>query len=320
MRFIGLLGLAIALLAGPDRSLLAQAPDLRLIGMIGTSEKAVALFSEGLAEQGWIVGENVRLEVRPEITTPDQARAAAAELIALAPDVLYGLTSFRARALVEATDTIPIVFSNLTDPVGLGLVADLARPGGNVTGHMFIPEVEFGRFLQVFAQAAPHLRTVGYLVDEPTTLPGFIEAMQRAGADLGLDVKVLSARDAADYGPLIEGLGAVPDAGLVVDSSIVLYTRRAAIVEAVNRAGLPAIYFWRAYVESGGLMSYGVDEWEPIRRAGAYAGRILNGEKPGDLPVQASTRFYLTLNRATATELGVAFPRDLVVLADEVFD
>ncbi len=312
----GLLFAALAMAPNPG---LAQGP-MKVVGMLGGNERAVELFAAGLAEQGWIVGENVQIEHRIDVNDPASAAVAARDLIAVSPDAVYGMTTYLALALVEATDEVPVVFSNLSDPVGNGLVSNISQPGGNVTGFMFVDQLDLTRFLQLLLLAAPDTTTIGYVVDT-TSNETTRAAVLAAATGQGLEVEFVAVSGVDDYGPAIsEFASANPAASLLVDSTVVFWINRVPMVEAIREAGLPAIYFWRPFVEIGGLMSYGVDEWDPIRRAGDYVGRILNGVDPGTLPVQASTEFYLTLNLAAAAEIGLNLPSELMILANQIFE
>lgn len=313
-----LVRLAAALIAIPSLALAQNDP--KLVGMLGGSDRAMALFTEGLAQQGWIVGENVVLEHRGDVNDVVSAKAAAAELISLAPDAVYGMTTYLAVALVEATPDVPVVFSNLSDPIGNGLVSSISQPGGNVTGFMFVDELDLSRFLQLLLLAAPDTTKVGYLVDSTSTTTTH-DSVSAAAAAVGIEIELIVVTGVDDYRPAVLAFSRDnPAASLLVDSTVVFWLNRVPLVEAIREAGLPAIYFWRPFVEVGGLMSYGVDEWEPIRRAGEYVGRILNGADPGSLPVQASTDFYLTLNLSAAAEIGLVFPSELLVLADDIVE
>jgi putative ABC transport system substrate-binding protein len=204
--------------------------------------------------------------------------------------------------------------------VEAGLVDSLANPGGNVTGQIFLPEFSFGKLVEMLATVVPDMESVGLLYHDQTSRSAFIDSFVAGVGQLGLEPVLIGVSGADQYNSAISEFASRPHSGLVVESTVVFWIDRVRIVEAVATAGVPAIYVWREFVEAGGLMSYGLDVWEPIRRAGAYVGRILNGADPGNLPIEASTTLLLSLNIRSAELFGLTFPTDLLATADEIFE
>lgn len=298
-------------------------PEMKLVGVlsVGTLDpRGQALFEAGLADKAWIVGENVDVVYQATGGDPDAITAGALELIARQPDVLYGLTTIWAQALAANTDSIPIVFSNVSDPIGAGLVDNLAEPGGLITGYTFAFETWMGKIVELLVQLLPDMEVAGFLYDTDTTIPVNLAALEDVAPRLGLDLTLLDVGAFDSYLNAIEAFGNNPRNGLIVDGSVLFWSEREEIVAAVDAVGVPAIYAWAEFVEAGGLISYGVDPLEPMGHAGAYVGRILNGEDPGSLPVQAGNDFILTLNLGAAARIGITFPTDLLATADEVIE
>lgn len=315
------LALAVAVSAAPR---LAQTQSVtKLIGVLSSGALdpgGQALFEAGLAEQGWIVGENVDVLYHPTGGDPEAVTAGALELIAREPDVLYGLTTIWAQALAANTDTIPIVFSNVSDPIGAGLVDNLAEPGGHITGYTFAFETWMAKIADLLVQLLPDMAVVGFLYDTDTSIPVNLAVLEDVAPRLGLDLALLNVDEFGSYLNAIEAFGNDPQNGLIVDGSVLFWSERDEIVAAVNAVGVPAIYAWAEFVEAGGLISYGVDPLEPMGHAGVYVGRILNGEDPGSLPVQAGDDFLLALNLTAADRICVTFPTHLLATADEVIE
>jgi ABC-type uncharacterized transport system substrate-binding protein len=302
--FITLLGGAVA---WPLAARAQQAERMRRIGVLmptaaGDPEAQARLvaFVQGLQEQGWTVGRNVRIDIRWAAGEPELFRRYAAELVALAPDVILGAVTSSVRALLEATRTIPIVFASATDPVGGGLIASLARPGGNVTGFSV---QEFGlraKSLELLKELAPHLARVVVLRDSTTT-GGVAQfaAVQTAAPALGMESTSIDSHDAREIERAVAAFARQPNGGLIVTTGAGGEAHRELIVKLAARQRLPAIYPYRYWVSGGGLLSYGPDVFDQYRRVATYVDRILKGEKPADLPVQAPTKYELVINLKT---------------------
>jgi putative ABC transport system substrate-binding protein len=276
---------------------------------------------QGLQEQGWTVGRNVQLDVRWTAGEPNLTRRYAAELVALAPDVILGAVTTSVQALLEVTRSIPIVFAAATDPVGGGLVASLARPGGNVTGFSV---QEFGlraKSLELLKELAPRIARVAVLRDSTTT-GGIAQfaAVQPAAPALGVELTPIDVRDAGEIERTLAAFVREPNGGLIVTTGARGYAHRELIVKLAAQRRLPAVYPFRYWVNDGGLISYGSDQIDPYRRSAAYVDRILKGEKPADLPVQAPTKYELVINLKTAKALGLEVPPMLLARADEVIE
>jgi putative ABC transport system substrate-binding protein len=251
---------------------------------------------------------------------PDRLRRYAEELVALAPDVIMSVGSVPIGPLLQATRTIPIVFSNVADPVGAGFVQSLARPGGNVTGFTNFEYSMSGKWVELLKQIAPHVSRVAVLRDSTVAAGlGQFGAIQTVAQSLGVDLTPVGVRDADEIEHGITAFARSPDVGLIVTAGG-LAARRDVIIGLASRHKLPAVYPFRYYVVDGRLMSYGPETHDPIRRAAGYVDRILKGEKPADLPVQAPTKYELVINLKTAKALGLDVPPTLLVRADEVIE
>ena len=319
-QFITLLGgaaVAWPLAAG------AQQPAMPVIGLLsGTDREASRLDAiwRGLNEAGYVEGRNVRIDYRWGANDPDRGRRYADELIALVPDVILASGSTAVRPLLQVTRT-SIVFVQVTDPVGLGLVASLARPGGNATGFMLYEYGMSGKWLELLKELAPRVARAGVLRDSSS--PGGIgqfAAIQAVAPSMGMELSPLDVRDAGEIERVIALFGRSSDGGLIVTGSALAAAHRKLIVALAARHRLPAVYPFRYFATSGGLISYGPDTTDPFRRAAGYVARILNGEKPGDLPVQAPTKYELVINLKTAKGLGLTVPDTLLARADEVIE
>src|SRR5262245_6716343 len=284
-------------------------------------------FVQGLQELGWTDGRNVRIEYRFGLGDPDRIRKYATELVALAPDVIVAGGTQAAEALRGATRTLPIVFGNVLDPVGNGLVASLARPGGNATGFM---NIEFGvsaKSLELLKQIAPHVTRVAAVRVSSTGI-GSLGAIQAVAPALGVELTPVlvptspndRGREIAEIDQAIAAFARGPNDGLIVIGGGVSQTQRDPIVALAARHRLPAVYPFRRFVAEGGLISFGPDVSEPYRGAAGYVDRILKGEKPTDLPVQAPTKYELVINLKTARALGLEVPPTLLARADEVIE
>src|SRR6516162_10296007 len=245
----------------------------------------------------------------------------AAELVALAPDVIVSTGSPSVAVLQQATRSVPIVFTAVVDPVGGGLVASLARPGGNATGFMLFEYSTSGKWLELLKEIAPRV-TRAAIIRDPTLTAAVAQfaAIQSAAASLGVELSPIDMRNTGEVERTIAAFARPPNGGLIVTAAGGLSTRRSLIITLAARHRLPAVYPFRYYVADGGLISYGPDSIDPYRRAAGYVDRILKGEKPTDLPVQAPTKYELVINLKTAKALGLIVPPTLLARADEVIE
>jgi putative ABC transport system substrate-binding protein len=325
--FISLLGGAAA--AWPLAARGQQGERVRRIGVLVASaaddsenQARMAAFLQGLVQLGWIDGRNVRIDIRWATTNADDLRRHAAELAALAPDVLVAASGTSTVApLLQATRTIPIVFVVVVDPVGAGFVASLARPGGNATGFTTFEYGLSGKWLELLKQIAPGITRAAVLRD-PAIASGIgqFAAVQAMAPSLGVELSPVDARDAPEIERAVTAFARSGNGGLVVTPSPVASRHRDLIITLAARYRLPAVYAWRYYVTDGGLISYGSDSIDQFRRAAGYVDRILKGEKPADLPVQAPTKYELVINLKTAKALGLDVPPTLLARADEVIE
>jgi putative ABC transport system substrate-binding protein len=284
------------------------------------SQARIVAFSQGLAELGWIVGRNMQIDTR--WATADDIRRHAAELAALAPDVLLAATgAATVAALLQATRTVPIVFVNVIDPVGAGFVASLAQPGGNATGFTIYEYSMSGKWLELLKEIAPRVTRVAVLRDPAVTSGiGQFGAVQIVAPSLGVDVSPVDVRDAGEIERAVTAFARGSNGGLIVTGSAFGIVHRKLITTLAARHKLPAVYSARYYVTAGGLISYGPDTIDTFRHAAGYVDRILKGEKPADLPVQAPTKYQLVINLKTANALGIELPPTVLARADEVIE
>jgi putative tryptophan/tyrosine transport system substrate-binding protein len=324
--FIGVLGGTAA--AWPSGALAQQRDQPRRIGVLmGFAETDevwqtyLRVFRERLRDFGWTDGQNVKFEYRFTGESAERTRVAATELIASKPDVLFVSTNPAVSALRREAHMIPIVFTWVSDSVGSGYVNSLAHPGGNVTGfHNYEPAVG-GKWLGILRQIAPQVRRVGVVhVPEIAANVAFIRVADATSKPLGITVTGLGVRDAADIDRVLADFAREPNGGLIVTPSPLTATKRDVIVANAAKLKLPAMYSFRFYVASGGLVSYGIDQLETVREAASYVDRILRGANPADLPVQLPTKFSLVVNLKTAKELGMTIPESFLLLADEVIE
>jgi putative ABC transport system substrate-binding protein len=275
-------------------------------------------FAQGLQELGWIDGGNVRIEYRWGAGDTERYRDYAAELISLAPDVILVSSGSALAAVQKATRTVPIVFVNVSDPVGAGYVASLARPGANTTGFTLFEYSISGKWLELLKQLAPGVTRVAVIRDPSITSgTGQFGAIQAVAPPLGVELTPIDARDASGIEHTIAGFAR---GGLIVTASPSAFLRRDLIIAFAARHRLPAVYPTRVWVANGGLISYGPDEIEQHRRAAGYVDRILKGEKPADLAVQHPTKYELAINLKTAKALGLTMPPSVLARADEVIE
>jgi putative tryptophan/tyrosine transport system substrate-binding protein len=285
------------------------------------SQARKAAFLQTMQQLGWADGSNLRFDYVWGEGRPDAIRRVAMELAASAPDVILASGTASLLPLLQATRTVPIVFVNVGDPVGAGLVASLSRPGGNATGFMQFEYSLSGKWLEVLKQIAPGLTRAAVLRDATLTIGiGQFAVIQAAASSVGVEVSPIDVRDPAEIERAIAALARLPNSGLVITSSAWTVRHRALIIASAARHKLPAVYYRRQFVADGGLVSYGYDLLDQYRRAAGYVDRILKGERPADLPVQAPTRYELVINLKTAKALNIAIPPTLLVRADEVIE
>jgi putative tryptophan/tyrosine transport system substrate-binding protein len=323
--FISLLGGAVA---WPLAARAQQPERIRRIGVLHTpaaddSEGQVrsAAFLQGLQQLGWTDGRNVRIDTRWAAADADRIRRYVAELVALAPDVILTTGSSTVGPLLQATRTVPIVFVGVPDPVGAGFVDTLARPGGNATG---FTSYEYGigaKWLELLKEIAPSVTRVAVLRDAAITAGiGMWGAIQSVAPSFGVDLRPIDVRDAGEMERALAAFAASPNGGLILTGSALAVVHRNLIIRLAARHKLPAVYFDRYFVGDGGLISYGPNQLDQYRQAAAYVDRILKGEKPADLPVQAPTKYELVINLKTAKALGLEVPPTLLARADEVIE
>jgi putative ABC transport system substrate-binding protein len=327
MRRRQFLGAVAGAAAWPLTARAQQADRMRRISVLFTlaeddPESLVrrAAFEQALKELGWINGSNLRIGYRWAGGAPELIRKFVVELVASAPDVIVISGSLAAGPMARATLNIPIVFLQVIDPVGQGLVESMAQPGGNVTGFMQFEYSLAGKWLELLKELAPNLSRVAVLRDA-TSGPGIgqFAVIQAMAPPHRVELSSINAGDPAEMERRIAATARIPNAGLVVTAGGTA-VRRDLIIAAVAKHGLPAIYPYRYFASDGGLISYGPDTIEPYLRAASYVDRILKGEKPANLPVQAPTKYHLAINLKTAKALGLAVPPSLLARADEVIE
>src|SRR5262249_23774777 len=280
-----------------------------------------AVFAKSLQELGWIIGRNVQIDFRYGMGDAANVRKYVEELVALAPDVMLAAGASALAPLLQATRTMPIVFVAVADPVGAGFVESMARPGGNATGFMQFEYSLSGKWLELLKEIAPGVTRVVVLRDPATTAGvGHFAVIQSVASSSGLDVRPVNVRDAGEIERAVTATGHSPNVGLVVTASASSLVHSALIIILAERHKLPAIYPRRSFVAVGGLISYGFDALDQVRQAANYVDRILKGEKPADLPVQAPTKYELVINLKTAKALGLEVPSSLLARADEVIE
>ena len=309
----------------------AQQPErMRLIGVLmgyaesdSEAQAQIAAFRDGLQKLGWIEGRNTRIDTR--WATPTNAAAMqqfAVELVALQPEVILASTTPTTTALLQQTRTIPIVFATVGDPIGSGFVASFPRPGGNVTGFVTIEGSLGGKWLELLKEIAPHVNRVAFLLNPATATyaESYLNAFKAAAASVAVEAIAAPVHDRSEFDTVIAAQAREPNSGLIVLADAFTVAHRVEITSLAARYRLPAIYPFRLFVEVGGLLSYGVDLTDNFRRAATYIDRILKGEKPSELPVQAPTKYELIINLKTAKALGLTVPHNLLVLAEEVIE
>jgi len=281
----------------------------------------LAAFHQGLQELGWTVGRNLRIDTRWGAGDADRYRRYSTELVALAPDVILAASGATVPWLLQATRSAPIVFAQVPDPVGAGFVESLAHPGGNITGFTNFEFSIGGKLLELLKEIAPRVTRAAVLRDaaDPAGV-GQWGAIQTAAPSLGLELRVVDVRDAGEIERSITAFARGSNGGMIVTGSAPTAIHRDLIITLAARHRLPSVYAYRYHATSGGLISYGPETIDQYRRAAGYVDRILRGEKPADLPVQAPTKYELVINLKTAKALGLTVPATLLARADEVIE
>jgi putative ABC transport system substrate-binding protein len=323
--FITLLGGAAA---WPVAARAQQREQMRRIGVLmnlgsddAEGQARNAAFLQGLQELGWTVGRNVRIEYRWGAGDAELFRRHGLELVALAPDVILAGGGAVVPSLLQATRTIPIVFTGTPDPVGAGFVESLARPGGNATGFTIFEYGISGKWLELLKEIAPHVTRAAVIRDPAIAAGlGLWGAIQSVAPSLGVELRPLGVRDAGEIERVVTAFARSSNGGLIVTGSTLATVHRELITTLAARYRLPAVYPQRSFVTVGGLISYGPDSIDPYRQAAGYVDRILQGERPADLPVQAPTKYELVINLKTAKALGLEIPTSVLARADEVIE
>jgi putative ABC transport system substrate-binding protein len=325
--FITLLGGAVA--AWPLAGRAQQGERMRRIGVLmhtaadePESQARLAAFMQGLQELGWAVGRNMRIDYRWSVGDAARLRKDAAELVALSPEVILAGVGPTTQALQQASRTVPIVMAQGLDPVGNGYVDSLARPGGNITGFIQFEYALAGKWAELLKEMVPEVARVGVLREpgQPLGSVGQWTMIQAVAQSFGAELKPIDLRDASEIERAVSAFARSPSGGLIATVSAAALRHRDLIVTLAAQHRLPTVYPYRIFVTSGGLMAYGVDIDRQYRRAAGYVDRILKGEKPADLPVQAATKYELGINLKTAKAMGLIVPDTLLARADEVIE
>jgi putative ABC transport system substrate-binding protein len=324
--FISLFGGAA--LAWPLAARAQQAERMRRIGIIvpaaaddGQFQAWIRAFLQELAQLGWSIGRNVRIDTRWATANAAEIRRHAMEMGAFAPDVILAHGASSVAGLLQATRTVPIVFPAAVDPVGAGLVDSLAQPGGNATGFVFFEYGISAKWLELLKQLVPGVTRAAVIRDPALSAgTGQFGAIQSVAPSVGVEVSPINVRDASEIERALTAFARSPNGGLIVTASGPSVLHRDLIITLAAWHKLPAVYFERSFVAAGGLISYGPDQIDQYRRAAGYVDRILKGEKPADLPVQAPTKYETVINLKTAKALGLTVPQSVLARADEVIE
>jgi putative ABC transport system substrate-binding protein len=285
------------------------------------SQRRYAALRQELGRLGWSSGRNLRIDYRFAGVSPTRFQTCAKELLALRPDVIFTDTTPAAAALQHESRVIPIVFTGVSDPIGSGFVASLARPGGNLTGFLLIEASIASKWLAMLKEIEPRLTRAAFIANPKTTpYDYFLRAAEAAAPSLAIELFPSRVETAADIERSIEAFGRMPNGGLVLPPDSFAAAHRDVIIALATRYRLPTVFGNRPYVEAGGLMSYGTDRLDGFRQAATYVDRILRGDKPADLPVQAPVKYETVLNLKTAKALGLTVPDLMIVRADEVIE
>ena len=324
--FITLLGGAAA---WPLTAQAQQPEPMRRIGVLmgfpesdSQAQSYIAAFRDGLQKLGWTDGRNVRIDTRWAAFDAESRQRFAKELIALQPDLILSHTTPTTAALLQQTRTIPIIFATVTDPIGSGFVASLPRPGGIVTGFTLVEPTMAAKWVELLKEIAPRINRVAMLFNPATATYAdyFLKPFKAAAPSFAVEAIAAPARDTSELESVIAAQVREPNGGLIVMPDSFTDANREEITSLAARYHLPAVYAYRFFTERGGLLSYGADLSDNFRRAADYVDRVLKGEKPADLPVQAPTKFELTVNLKTAKVLGLSVPPSLLGRADDVIE
>ena len=286
------------------------------------AQAGIAVFRQTLEQSGWSGARNLQIESRWGNADPVRIAALAKELVGLSPDILVAYATPAVKALQQETRSIPIVFLTVTDPLGQGLVASLAHPGGNITGFAVFEFSLGSKWLEILKQISPRIARVSIIFNPETApyYPLYLRSIEQGASSFGVELNAVQIHNEADIEPTLGVLARDPDAGLIVLPDSFNIVHRAKIVELVNQHRLPAVYFFLNFARDGGLVAYGPDEIELFRRTASYVDRIFKGDSPGDLPVQHPTKFNMLVNLRTAKTLGFTIPPLLLASADEVIE
>jgi putative ABC transport system substrate-binding protein len=321
--------LVSGVVAWPTVGRAQQSDRMRRIGVLMNlgsddpqSKVRIAAFIQGLQQLGWTDGSDIRIETRWSMGDPDRARRYATELVTLAPDVILADGGTTVGPLQHVTRTVPVIFVNVTDPVAAGFVDNLARPGGNASGFTLFEYAISAKWLELLKEIAPAVTRVAVFYNPALASGrGQLSEIQAGARSLNMELHPVDLHDTSEIERTVAAFaGSSSNSGLLVTANSLADLHREIIITLAARSRLVAIYPFRYYATSGGLISYGPDLVDPYRRAAAYVDRILKGEKPADLPVQAPTKYLLTINLKTAKTLGLTVPPSLLARADEVIE
>ena len=303
----------------PER--VRQIAMLNALGSDDTEAQArIAVFKQSLQQLGWVVGQNLKIEIRQIGADVDRLRSNSVELVALAPDVIVTIGSVAIAPLQQATRTIPIVFVNASDPVGAGFVQSMAHPGGNITGFSNFEYSMSGKWAELLKQIAPNV-TRALVVRDPSSAAGIgqFAVIRSVAQSLGIELTPVDVRDNDEIEQRAAAFASSSNGGMIVTAGGT-GVRRRLIISLASRYKLPSVYPYRYYAVDGGLVTYGPNTLDPVRRAAGYVDRIFKGERPADMPVQAPTKYDLVINLKTAKSLGLELPASLIARADEVIE
>jgi putative tryptophan/tyrosine transport system substrate-binding protein len=317
-----------AVAAAPLKARAQQTDKMRRIGVLtavasGDSDfrMNIAAFAQGMEQLGWSDGRNVRIDYRSSAGDAERTRTYATELVSLGPDVVFASGTASVEALAGATRSVPIVFVGVADPVGAGYVDSLSRPGSNITGFMLFEYDLSAKWLELLKQIAPNVTRAAVLRDPAITAGvGQFAVIQSVARSIGVEVSPVNVRDASEIERAITAFASQSNGGLILTASALSLFHRDLIISLAARERLPAVYYRRGFVAAGGLISYGPDIVDQYRRSAGYVDRILKGEKPADLPVQAPNKYELVINLKTAKVLGLELPTSLLARASEVME